>query len=107
MNNFVKSLFVLILFSSTLWLVAEETESKEASAPADAVSEQSAEQNPPAESKPAENDGRGFVFGSYGRVQPATDLRGGSPKWVNIVGHGSRLEQESYVELDFAYLFKI
>lgn len=52
------------------------------------------------------DDGRGFVFGSYGRVQPATDLRGGSPKWVNIVGHGSRLEQESYVELDFAYLFK-
>ena len=50
------------------------------------------------------DDGRGFVFGSYGRVQPATDLRGGRPKWVNIVGHGSRLEQESYVELDFAYL---
>ncbi len=49
--------------------------------------------------------GRGFVFGSYGRVQPATDLQGGSPKWVNIVSHGSRLEQKSYVELDFAYLF--
>ncbi len=48
---------------------------------------------------------RGVVFGSYGRVQPATDLEGGSPKWVNIVSHGSRLEQGSYVELDFAYLF--
>ena len=52
-----------------------------------------------------EKDERGFVFGSYGRVQPATDLEGGSPKWVNIVSHGSRLEQGSYVELDFAYLF--
>jgi maltoporin len=50
-------------------------------------------------------DERGFIFGSYGRAQPATDLEGGSAKWVNIVGHGSRLEQGSYVELDFAYLF--
>ncbi|MGI6393852.1 MAG: carbohydrate porin [bacterium] len=49
---------------------------------------------------------RGFVFGSYGRVQPATDLEGGSAKWTNIVKHGSRLEQGSYVELDFGYLFK-
>lgn len=53
-----------------------------------------------------ESEKRGFVFGSYGRVQPATDLRGGMAKWANIVGHGSRLEQESYAELDFVYLFK-
>lgn len=53
----------------------------------------------------SKNDDTGFVFGSYGRVQPATDLEGGSPKWVNIVSHGSRLEQGSYIELDFAYLF--
>ena len=97
MNNFVKSLFVLILFSFPMWLLADEAEAKEADTPADAVAVQPTEQNPSSESKPAEaeKDKRGFVFGSYGRVQPATDLRGGSPKWVNIVGHGSRLEQET------------
>ncbi|HRZ80570.1 MAG TPA: hypothetical protein P5044_11220, partial [bacterium] len=58
-----------------------------------------------AQEKTDSEDETGFVFGSYGRVQPATDLEGGSPKWVNIVGHGSRLEQGSYIELDFAYLF--
>ncbi|HNW81922.1 MAG TPA: carbohydrate porin [bacterium] len=58
-----------------------------------------------AQEKTETEDETGFVFGSYGRVQPATDLEGGSPKWVNIVGHGSRLEQESYIELDFDYLF--
>ncbi|HOG43688.1 MAG TPA: carbohydrate porin [bacterium] len=62
-----------------------------------------ADENMPVEEKKEE---RGFIFGSYGRVQPATDLEGGSAKWVNIVGHGSRLEQGSYVELDLAYLFE-
>ncbi len=52
-------------------------------------------------------DGEGtFQFGSYGRVQPSTDLEGGSGRHTNVVSHGSRLEQESYTELDFVYDFK-
>lgn len=51
-------------------------------------------------------DGEGqFVFGSYGRVQPSTDLEGGSGRHTNIVSHGSRIEEGSYVELDFVYDF--
>ncbi len=46
-----------------------------------------------------------FVFGSYGRIQPATNLKGQSPQNSNIVSHGSRLEEKSYLELDFIYLF--
>ena len=47
----------------------------------------------------------GFTFGSYGRVQPATDLEGGTARQDNLVSHGSRLEQPTYVELEFAYRF--
>ena len=86
---------------------AEEAPVKTEEAEAPAAEEVKAADEVKSEEVVAEkkkDDGRGFVFGSYGRVQPATDLRGGSPKWVNIVGHGSRLEQDSYVELDFAYL---
>lgn len=46
-----------------------------------------------------------FIFGSYGRVQPSTDLEGGSGRHTNIVSHGSRLEQPTYLELDFVYDF--
>jgi hypothetical protein len=47
----------------------------------------------------------GFTFGSYGRVQPATDLEGGTARQFNLVAHGSRLEQPTYAELEFAYRF--
>ncbi len=50
---------------------------------------------------------QGFKFGSYGRVQPATDLKGGVPSDTNVVSHGSRLHEKSYVELDFVYLFGV
>ena len=97
---------LLIAFSLSFQLYADETKVEDTSANDIQPAENTGE-NTEAEKKAEDKDGkRGFVFGSYGRVQPATDLRGGSPKWLNVVGHGSRLEQESYVELDFVYLFK-
>lgn len=44
-----------------------------------------------------------FSFGSYGRLQLGYDLadRPGAP--VNVVGHGPRLIEASYQELDFYY----
>jgi maltoporin len=55
--------------------------------------------------EPAAADDDGFTFGSYGRVQPATDLEGGTARQFNLVSHGSRLEQPMYAELEFAYRF--
>jgi len=48
---------------------------------------------------------RGFRFGSYGRVIAGTDLRGGKPERSNVVAHGPRIVEPSYLELDFAYGF--
>ena len=45
----------------------------------------------------------GFRFGSYGRVITGTDLRGGKPETSNIVAHGPRIVEPSYLELDFSY----
>ncbi|MDP8257785.1 MAG: carbohydrate porin [Candidatus Alcyoniella australis] len=47
--------------------------------------------------------GRGFHFGSYGRVQFTSDLDGHPGREINVVSHGPRLAEESYVELDFGY----
>src|SRR5262245_33751277 len=41
-----------------------------------------------------------FEFGSYGRVRAASDLRGGTGRQTNIIAHGSRLDEESYAELE-------
>ncbi|WP_437811069.1 carbohydrate porin [Sorangium sp. So ce1078] len=41
----------------------------------------------------------GFSFGSYGRVSAASDLRGRPGRDADIVAHGSRLDESSYVEL--------
>jgi hypothetical protein len=46
---------------------------------------------------------RGLRFGSYGRVIAGTDLRGGKPEPSNVVAHGPRLVEPSYLELDFSY----
>ncbi|MBI5525429.1 MAG: carbohydrate porin [Deltaproteobacteria bacterium] len=51
------------------------------------------------------SDESGFTFGSYGRVQPATDLEGGTARQYNLVSHGSRLDQPMYAEIEFAYRF--
>lgn len=48
----------------------------------------------------------GFRFGSYGRVIAGTDLRGGRPEPVNVVAHGPRIVEPTYLELDFQYLFR-
>lgn len=51
------------------------------------------------------NPDRGFRFGSYGRVIAGTDLRGGKPESANVVAHGPRIVEPSYLELDFSYGF--
>ncbi len=92
--EFCKPLFYLwiciFIASATFTLSAEET----------AVTEKDEQKT---ENKTDEFSG--FVFGSYGRVQPATNLEGGSAYKNNIVSHGSRLEQDSYVEFDLDYIF--
>jgi maltoporin len=40
-----------------------------------------------------------FSFGSYGRVIAGSDLRGGEGRQANIVGHGTRIDESSYAEL--------
>lgn len=47
----------------------------------------------------------GFRFGSYGRVGAGSDLRGGKPERVMIVGHGPRIVEPSYLELELSYGF--
>lgn len=41
----------------------------------------------------------GFFFSSYGRMVAGTDLRGRAYHDADIVAHGSRLDESSYVEL--------
>lgn len=45
-------------------------------------------------------EAEGFHFGSYGRIRSATDLQGGGPQYANLVGHGSRLDLDPYLELE-------
>ena len=49
---------------------------------------------------PATDGERGFAFGSYGRVQIGTDLRGSTPEAVNVVYKGTRVVEPTYTELD-------
>ena len=41
-----------------------------------------------------------FEFGSYGRVRIASDGRGGTGRQANVVAHGTRIDEESYAELE-------
>src|ERR1039458_8521279 len=41
-----------------------------------------------------------FEFGSYGRVQVASDGHGGTGREANIVAHGNRIDEDSYAELE-------
>lgn len=43
------------------------------------------------------------ILGSYGRVQVSTDTAGGQGDPTNLVAHGSRLEQDPYLELDLGW----
>ncbi|MBA3461426.1 MAG: carbohydrate porin [Deltaproteobacteria bacterium] len=58
---------------------------------------------PEPETAPAANTG--FRFGSYGRVIAGSDLRGGKPQAENVVAHGPRIVEPSYLELDFSFGF--
>ena len=44
-----------------------------------------------------------FTGGTYGRVQPSWNLRGGSGGPANLVSHGTRLELPPYAEVDLYY----
>src|SRR5260370_286857 len=52
---------------------------------------------------PPSATGTGFDFGSYGRVGIGSDLRGHAGYPVNVVSFGSRLEEQTYLELNFYY----
>jgi hypothetical protein len=41
-----------------------------------------------------------FEFGSYGRVGIASDGRGGTGREANVVSHGTRIDEDSYAELE-------
>lgn len=60
----------------------------------------------PVASPAAPTVGEGFRFGSYGRLIAGTDLRGGKPESANIVAHGPRIVEPSYLELDLSYGFR-
>lgn len=47
-----------------------------------------------------------LVVGSYGRVQVSTDLQGGQGDPTSLVAHGTRLEQDPYLELDVGWSLK-
>ncbi|MCU0655595.1 MAG: carbohydrate porin [Polyangiaceae bacterium] len=42
-----------------------------------------------------------FEFGSYGRVMTSLDGRGGPGRDADLVAHGSRLDEDTYGELEF------
>ncbi len=45
----------------------------------------------------------GLRLGSYGRIDAGSDFEGGSPQSSNVVAHGSRIVQPTYLELDLYY----
>lgn len=51
---------------------------------------------------PQQEPTSGFSFGGYGRLVAATDARGAPGGDADIVAYGSRLDESSYVELDFS-----
>ncbi len=54
----------------------------------------------PLQLPPLPGDTGHFEFGSYGRVQVASDGRGGTGRSANIVSHGDRIDEDSYAELE-------
>ncbi len=72
-------------------------------APAEALSAPAAAApSPPAAPAvaPSVADAGRFEFGSYGRVRIASDLRGGVGRTVNVVANGTRIDEDSYAELE-------
>jgi len=62
-----------------------------------------AEEKETKEKKKKNEEDTGFHFGSYGRVLAAGDGHGASAKPINVVSHGTRLEESTYLELDLYY----
>ena len=48
---------------------------------------------------PSADRGR-FEFGSYGRIGFASDVRGGTGRAANVISHGTRIDEDSYAELE-------
>ncbi len=61
------------------------------------------EREPPGALPPLRDSDTGFSFGSYGRVGAGLDGGGHEGYPVNVVAHGSRLEEAPYLELYFSY----
>jgi maltoporin len=62
---------------------------------------------PPVPAKPADELldtlKRDVILGSYGRVQVSTDAAGGQGDPTSLVAHGTRLEEDPYLELDLGW----
>ncbi len=80
--------FCLVLLVAAPALASAQTETPAAD-PATSVTERAA--------------AAGFAFGSYGRVLLGSDFEGGTPDAVNVVAHGARIVEPTYVELDMYY----
>lgn len=77
-----------------------------AQAPIEAAATPRAPQpDPPAPTAEREEETGRFVFGSYGRISIASDLRGGSGREADLVGggtRGDRYDLSPYIELQLA-----
>jgi maltoporin len=71
-----------------------------AEAKPDAPASPPPEEKKAAAPKPPEETGK-FQFGSYGRVMASLDGRGGPGRDADITSRGSRLDEDSYAELEF------
>ncbi len=60
----------------------------------------------PPPTPPKSESWKGFRFGSYGRLIAGTDLRGGKPESANVVAHGPRIVEPSYLDIDLSYGFE-
>ena len=94
----------LLAAALTLFGVVHEARADVLPPPVDAVSDP-VEATPPQPAPapaPVHEDAHegGFAFGSYGRVVAAGNMRGGSGQSSNIVSHGSRLDENTYAELE-------
>lgn len=62
-----------------------------------------AAEEPPPVAKCLERPAGCFTAGTYGRVQPSWDLRGGQGRPATLISHGTRLELPPYAEVDLYY----
>lgn len=105
-----RSLFVLAALLAQAPLAAraeEKPDDPKAAAPVEPKADRTgdahdkAAKDPRADEDAAKKLGGRFEFGSYGRVNVASDLRGGTGRSTNVVAFGSRLDLDSYAELEF------